>query len=320
MIGSAGTLTGGGGAEALGSGFVIDDQGYVVTNAHVITNDNGAKAKQVFVEFPDGNRLSARITGIDLDSDVGLVKVDPSQLRPAGTKIHTVPFGTTSGIRVGDPVAAIGSPFGEQQSLSTGVVSALNRDIQSLTNFAIANAIQTDAAINHGNSGGPLLDAAGRVIGINSQIRSTGGGGEGVGFAIPVETVKRSVDQLRTKGRVEYAYLGVSTVSLYPQLAQRLGLNVLNGALVDKVVPGGPADKAGLRGARSHITFQGVPHIPVGSDVIVGVDGHELTKADDVSELIGLHHPGETVKLQVIRDHKPLTLDVTLGKRPERGQ
>ena len=306
-------------SEALGSGFVVDDKGYIATNAHVITSDSGSRAKRVFAEFSDGNRLPATIIGTDLDSDVGLVKVDPSQLRGPGAKLDPLPFGSTAKLRVGDPVAAIGSPFGEEQSLSTGVVSALGRDIQSLTNFAIGNAIQTDAAINHGNSGGPLLDGAGKVIGINSQIRSTGGGGEGVGFAIPVETVKHSVAQLRAKGHVDYAYLGVSTVTLYPQLAERLGLKVLAGALVDKVVHGGPADKAGVHGAQSRTTFQGVPGIPVGGDVIVGVDGRKLGGAEDVSDLIGLHSPGDVVKLQVIRNHSSRTLDVTLGKRPSRG-
>jgi S1-C subfamily serine protease len=306
-------------SEALGSGFVVDSDGYIATNAHVITSNSGSNAKQVYADFADGNRLPAKIVGTDPDSDIGLVKADLSKLRGPGADIDPLAFGSTSELRVGDPVIAIGSPFGEQQSLSTGVVSALNRDIESLTNFAIGNAIQTDAAINHGNSGGPLLDRAGKVIGINSQIRSTGGGGEGVGFAIPVETVKRSVAQLRSKGRVDYAYLGISSVTLYPQLAERLGLNVLTGALVDKTVPGGPAAKAGLRGAESHITFQGVPKIPAGGDVIVAVDGKKLSAAQDVSDLIGVHSPGDVVKLQVIRDRRSRSIDVTLGKRPESG-
>jgi S1-C subfamily serine protease len=305
--------------EAVGSGFLVDGQGHIATNAHVITSDSGTKAKEVFAQFADGNRLPAKIVGADPDSDVGLVKVDPSELQPPGTKIAPLPLGSTSRLRVGDPVAAIGSPFGEQQSLSVGVVSALNRDIQSLTNFAIGNAIQTDAAINHGNSGGPLLDSAGQVIGINSQIRSTGGGGEGVGFAIPVETVKRSITQLRDEGHVDYAYVGISTVSLFPQLAKRLGISrAFTGALVDSVRPGGPGDRAGIRGAKDHIGFEGLPGIPVGGDVIVGVDGRKLTEAQDVSDLIANHQPGDTVPLQVIRDNKPVTVKVTLGKRPEQ--
>jgi S1-C subfamily serine protease len=306
-----------GGHEALGSGFVVGADGDIATNAHVVTNDSGAQANQVYVQFADGNKLSARILGTDLDSDVALVKVDPSQLRGPDAKIVALPFGSTSELKVGDPVAAIGSPFGEQQSLSVGVVSALNRDIESLTNFPIGNAIQTDAAINHGNSGGPLLDGSGKVIGINSQIRSTGGGGEGVGFAIPVETVTRAVDQLRLQGHVDYAYLGVSSVSLYPQLAERLGLKQISGALIDGVEPGGPADKAGLHGATSHITFQGVPRTPVGSDLIVSVDGRNLTQAEDITDVIGLHRPGDNVALRIVRDNRERTVNVTLGKRPQ---
>jgi S1-C subfamily serine protease len=303
-------------SEALGSGFVVDDQGYIATNAHVVTSDSGADANDVYVQFSDGNKLSARIIGTDRNSDIALVKVDPSKLRGPDAKLVPLPFGSTEDVRVGDPVAAIGSPFGEEQSLTIGVVSALNRDIESLTRFAIGNAIQTDAAINHGNSGGPLLDGGGRVIGVNAQIRSTGGGGEGVGFAIPVETVKRSITQLRAKGRVDYAYLGISSVTLYPQLAQRLGIKETSGALVDSIADDGPAAKAGIREAEDHITFQGIPRIPVGSDLIVSVDGRELTQAQDLSDVIGVHDPGETVDVVVIRDGKKRTLKVTLARRP----
>jgi S1-C subfamily serine protease len=307
-----------GGSEALGSGFIVDPKGYVATNAHVVTTGSGADAKQVFVQFGDGNRLDAKIVGTDLDSDVALLKIDPSQLRGPNAKVVPLPLGATSELQVGDPVAAIGSPFGEPQSLSVGVVSALNRDIESLTNFAIGNAIQTDAAINHGNSGGPLLDGAGHVVGINSQIRSTSGGGEGVGFAIPAETAKRSIDQLRATGKVAYAYLGVSSVPLYPQLAEHLGLNVIRGALIDQVVKGGPGDQAGLRGAKSHITFQGQPGIPVGGDVIVALDGRDLTRPDDLSDIVAAHRPGDTVSVEIIRDDKRMTVQAKLGKRPEQ--
>jgi S1-C subfamily serine protease len=300
--------------QALGSGFVVDSSGDIATNAHVVTAD----AKQVYVEFADGNRLDARIVGTDPDSDVALVKVNPTQLRGPDAKLVPLPLGSTSGLRVGDPVAAIGSPFGKEQSLSVGVVSALDREIESLTAFTISNAIQTDAAINHGNSGGPLLDASGKVVGINSQISSTSGGGEGVGFAVPVETVKRSIDQLRATGSVSHAYLGVSSVSLYPQLAEHLRLRQLTGALIDRVDPGGPAAKAGLRGAESHIAFQGIPAIPVGSDVIVGVDGRALTAGDDLSDLVGTHEPGDTVKLRIVRDGKQRSVAVKLDKRPEQ--
>ena len=303
-------------SEALGSGFVVDGDGYIVTNAHVVTSDSGKKAAQVYVQFADGNKLAGRIVGTDPDSDVALVKVDPSQLVGKDAKLVPLPFGSTSELRVGDPVAAIGSPFGEQQSLSVGVVSATGRDIESLTRFSIGNAIQTDAAINHGNSGGPLLDGSGKVIGINAQIQSTGGGGEGVGFAIPVETVKRSVDQLRAQGHVDYAYIGISSVTLYPQLAQRLNLGTDTGALIDKVYDG-PAKKAGLHGATDHITFQGQPGVPVGSDVITAVNGRPLSEAQDLSDLISAHRPGDTIKLTIVRGRKTRNVSVTLAKRPE---
>jgi S1-C subfamily serine protease len=305
-------------AKALGSGFVVDAAGYIATNAHVVTTGSGANVSSVYVQFGDGNQLPAKIVGTDLDSDVALLKVDPSQLRGPNAKIVPVPLGATSDLQVGDPVAAIGSPFGEPQSLSVGVVSALNRDIQSLTNFTIGNAVQTDAAINHGNSGGPLLSAGGKVVGINSQIQSTSGGGEGVGFAIPIETAKRSIEQLRATGKVVYAYLGVLSVPLYPQLAGRLRLNVLDGAMIDSVQKGGPAEKAGLRGAKSHITFQGQPGIPVGGDVIIAVDGRPLTRPDDLSDVIATHRPGDTVNLQIVRGGKRVTVPVKLAARPEQ--
>jgi S1-C subfamily serine protease len=303
-------------ATGLGSGFVVDTGGDIATNAHVVTDDTGAPAKAVWIEFGDGNRVDGHIVGIDLNADVALVKIQPGDLRPAGAKLVVVPLGSTTKILVGDPVAAIGSPFGEQQSLSVGVVSALHRSIQSLTGFPIGNAVQTDAAINHGNSGGPLLDAQGQVIGINSQIRSTSGGGEGVGFAIPVETVKRSLAQLRAKGSVEYAYIGVGAIPLWPQLAERLKIPVPRGALVDHVQPGGPADKAGLRGARAHIVFQGQPGIPVGGDTIASVNGVALTPTNDLADVIGNYHPGDTVSVEIVRDGQRQTLSIKLGSRP----
>jgi S1-C subfamily serine protease len=220
---------------------------------------------------------------------------------------------------VGEPVAAIGSPFGERQSLSIGVVSALNRNIESLTDFAIGNAIQTDAAINPGNSGGPLLDARGRVIGINSQIRTTSGGGEGVGFAVPVDTVRRSLRELREEGRVPYGYLGVTTSSLYPQLAERLDLPDDDGAIVIEVQPDSPADEAGIEAGSDTIEFQGQQDIPSDGDVIVAVDGKRLSRLDDLADLIGARDEGETVKLRVLRDGEERTVEVELGRRPESG-
>ena len=188
------------------------------------------------MEFSDGNRVEARIVGVDLNADVALLKVDPS-----GLSLTPLPLGSSARIAVGEPVAAIGSPFGERQSLTIGVISAADRNISSLTRFGIGDAIQTDAAINPGNSGGPLLDAKGEVLGINAQIKTNSGGGEGVGFAIPVDAVRRSLRELRADGKVDYAYLGVTTLSLWPQLAERIHATETDGALVQQVEKGSPA-------------------------------------------------------------------------------
>jgi S1-C subfamily serine protease len=299
-----------------GSGFVIDGEGYIATNAHVVTTDRGdttARADRVYVEFSDGNRVSARIVGHDPNADVALLKVDPEGL--SLTPLH---LGQSESTAVGEPVAAIGSPFGERQSLSIGVVSALDRTIQSLTQFEIGDAIQTDAAINPGNSGGPLLDAQGRVLGINAQIKSQSGGGEGVGFAIPVDAVRRSLRELRAKGRVDYGYLGVESLTLWPQLADRLGLDEDTGALVQRVVGGSPADEAGIEAGEDQITFQGQDDIATGGDLIVGVNGEEFTREHDLADEISDHSAGDRVRLTLLRDGERRTIQVELGRRPAR--
>ena len=303
------------GEAGQGSGFVLDGQGYIATNAHVVTAEDlsGTKrAEEIYVAFLDGNRVSAEVVGTDPNADVALLKVDPE-----GLKLTPLRLGVPETIEVGEPVAAIGSPFGEQQSqsLSVGVVSALDRSIQSLTRFQIGNAIQTDAAINPGNSGGPLIDARGRVIGINAQIRSRSGGGEGVGFAVPVDAVRRSLHELRRHGRVDYGYLGVGSQVLYPQLADRLDLGVGAGALVQDVEDGSPAEDAGIQAGDDQLTFQGRP-VPTGGDVIVAVDGRPLTLHSDLADVISSMGAGENVRLQLLRDGKRRTVEVTLGRRP----
>ena len=302
-----------GGEGGQGSGFVLDDEGYIVTNAHVVTqeDDNSARAERVFVQFPDGNRVPAEIVGHDPNADVALLKVEPS-----GLELTPLQLGRSSGLQVGEPVAAIGSPFGEEQSLSVGVVSALDRNIQSLTRFGIGDAIQTDAAINPGNSGGPLLDAHGRVIGINAQIKSQSGSGEGVGFAVPVDAVRRSLAELREDGRVEYGYLGVQSLILCPQLARRLGIDADAGALVQGVEPDSPAEDEGLDPGDDTIDFQGQPDIPSDGDVIVAVDGDPLTRTQDLSDVIGGHQEGDKVVLTVVRDGERRRVSITLGRRP----
>jgi S1-C subfamily serine protease len=196
------------------------------------------------------------------------------------------------------------------------VISALDRTIKSLTRFEIGDAIQTDAAINPGNSGGPLLDARGRVIGINAQIKSQSGGGEGVGFAVPVDTVRRSLRELRANGRVDYGYLGVETLTIWPQLAQRLGLHVNTGALVQDVVDGSPAEKADIKAGDDTISFQGQTDITVGGDLVVGVGGRPLTREHDLADEIGAHGAGERVRLTLYRDGERRNVDVVLGRRP----
>jgi S1-C subfamily serine protease len=315
--GGVSDLLGGGGSAGQGSGFVVDKEGDIVTNAHVVTSGghlNGGgtpqEAKQVFVEFGDRNRVPAEIKGFDADADVALIKVDPD-----GLDLEPVTLSARSSFTVGEPVAAIGSPFGEDQSLSVGVISATNRTVEGLTNFGIDNAIQTDASINPGNSGGPLLDSKGEVIGINEQIASSSGSNSGVGFAIPVTSVRYSLDQLKADGKVDYAYLGVTSESLYPQLADHLGLDTKSGALITDVVNGSPADDAGLKGATGEDTFQ-LQRIKTGGDVVIAVDGRPVFENNDLSKLVAAHKPGDTVTLDILRDGHHANVDVTLGSRP----
>jgi S1-C subfamily serine protease len=305
------------GKAAEGSGFVLDTDGRIVTNAHVVTDGEGGnrtEAKAVFVEFPDRNVVPAKIVGFDPFADVALLEV-----KPDGLDLHPLDLGDDRDLVVGQPVAAIGSPFGEQQSLSVGIVSATGRSVESLTQFQIANAIQTDASINPGNSGGPLLDAGARVIGINQQIETSSGANDGVGFAVPISAVKNSLEQLEQDGSAEYAYIGISSQPLYPQLARKLGIDADHGALLAEVVPGGPADEAGLEGGDEKLRFQGIPY-EVGGDTILAVDGHEVSQPDDLARLIAFSRPGTKVTLTVLRDGgEREQVEVTLGKRPVGG-
>ena len=304
---------GGGGQSGLGSGFVVSGQGEIATNAHVVTSGEGGsirKADEVYVRFNDDNQVPAKIIGFDPFSDVALLKVDP-----AGLTLRPLPLGSASDLTVGAPVAAIGSPFGEDQSLSVGVISALDRSIESLTGFSTVGAIQTDAAINHGNSGGPLLDARGRVLGINAQIQTSTGDGTGVGFAVSVDTVKRSLSQLRRDGKVRYSYLGVTTSPVFPQLAQHFGLKVDHGAWVQDVAPDGPSDRAGLKPGDRRERFQNSGYV-AGGDVITAVGGHPVREEDDVAQALVRLAPGTTVEIQVMRGDQRKTLRVKLGERP----
>jgi S1-C subfamily serine protease len=300
-----------------GSGFVVDAQGRVLTNAHVITNvadgvSDVRGADRVFVEFADGERAPARVIGWDLFNDTGVIEIGDTDhpLRP-------VPLGDSDAVRVGHPVAAIGSPFGKQNSLAVGVVSATGRTIDSLTSgFAISDAIQIDAPINRGNSGGPLFDARGRVIGINAQIQSSSGTAEGVGFAIPINSARRSLEQLLATGSVAYAYVGITTQDVTPGVARALGLPADRGALVAAVEPGTPAERAGLRGGRDRRAVNGLD-LTVGGDLIVAIDGRPVRSSDDVGRIVARSLlPGETVPFTVVRDGARRTIRVTLAERP----
>jgi S1-C subfamily serine protease len=310
-----------GGTAGQGSGFVVSRDGVVLTNAHVVTTagQGGAtvRARAVYVQFADGDRVPARIVGTDLFDDVGVVRVDP-QLHA----VRPVPLGRSSSVVVGQPVAAIGSPFGNTDSLTVGVVSAVRRSIPSLTTrYDLIDAIQTDAPINHGNSGGPLFDARGRVIGINAQIRSTGSGSafDGVGFAVPIDSARRSLDQILQGGAVRYAYLGIETDDLTPAVAHRFGYAAPRGALVVRVVPGTGAAAAGLRAGGRLESFRGLG-VHVGGDAIVAIDGIAVRSAQDVVRIVATRLvPGERARFSLVRGRVRRDVSVTLGVRPPAG-
>ena len=302
--------------EAQGSGFVVSPAGYILTSAHVVTDavesTHPTNAHDVYVGFKDQDRIKATIVGWDGYDDVALLKVDP-----AAHRLAPVPLGDSSRVSAGDPVAAMGSPFGNEDSIAVGVVSAIRRSISSLTSsYKVVDAIQTDAPITHGNSGGPLFDARGRVIGINAQIKSDTGGSEGVGFAVPINAARRSMAQLAATGRVVYAYLGVTTEDLTPTLARHLGYVVSRGAMIGEVRDGSPAKRAGLRGGSDEETFNG-QHVTTGGDVIVAVDGRPVGSADEIVREVSSRLPGETIRLTVVRGDTRKTVTAKLGARPD---
>jgi 2-alkenal reductase len=302
-----------------GSGFVVSADGTILTNAHVVTTagegqlGSADEARQVFVQFGDGDRVPATIVGFDLYDDTAVIKVDPKSHRLA-----PVPLGNSDQVVVGEPVAAIGSPFGNVDSLSVGVVSAIRRSIPSLTTrFNLVDAIQTDASINHGNSGGPLFDARGRVIGIDAQIRSSGtnSGFEGVGFAVPINSARRSMQELLKVGKVSYAYVGIRTEDLTPSLAKKFGYPVSQGALVDTVSPNSPASHAGLVPGSHDVVYNGID-VRVGGDAIVSIDGVPVRSGEDVVRIVAERLvPGQTTPFVVVRGHTRRTVEVTLSSR-----
>jgi S1-C subfamily serine protease len=296
---------------ATGSGFVINSDGTILTNYHVVEN-----AVKVTVSFEHGKTVEAKVIGKDPSNDLAVLRI-PTE----GLTMHVLTLGDSSKAQVGDPVLAIGNPFGLDRTLTTGVISALQREITAPNGFTINNVLQTDAPINPGNSGGPLLNEAGEVIGINSQIE-TGGSGDGsvgIGFAVPIDTAKSELSQLEKGGTVRAAYLGVSTLTIDGSLSA-LNLPVKQGALVETVEGGTPAAKAGIRGGNLEVQTSG-GKVAVGGDIIVAVDGKTIANAEDLTTVIGSKKPGDTISVEVLRatgkgsyEHK--TLQVTLAARP----
>jgi S1-C subfamily serine protease len=291
--------------RALGSGFVIDAIGHIITNYHVI---EGADA--VAVNFSDKDEVKARIVGSDPSTDLAVLKVDA----PADALVP-LPLGDSDRVSVGDLAIAIGNPFGLDRTVTAGIVSAVQRYIQAPNGYTIDHVIQTDAALNHGNSGGPLLDGRSRVIGVNAQIASESGGNEGVGYAIPSNTVRKVADALIADGRVEHPYLGVEMAAVDEAIARVAKLPVDRGVLIQRVRPGGPAQKAGLRGGGRTVVVGGQTYA-LGGDVVTRVDGQTVEDPDELASIISSKRPGDRVPLEVRRGAKTLTIVVTLGTRP----
>jgi S1-C subfamily serine protease len=293
--------------EATGSGFVIDKTGTILTNAHVV---NGAT--KVSVQFANKQSLNAKVLGKDESTDLALLKVDPD-----GLQLTPLTLGSSNGVQVGDPAIAIGNPFGLERTLTTGVISAVQRTIQAPNNFEIDDVLQTDAPINPGNSGGPLIDATGKVIGINSQIATGGSGSQGsvgIGFAVPIDTAKKIIPDLKQSGRVDRGYLGIESTTVDKSLKD-LNLPVDHGALVQSVAPGGPADKAGIRAGDLSATLDNHA-IQLGGDIITKVAGKEIRTSNDLQAAVVDRKAGDKVKITLVRAGKPKTVEVTLGERP----
>jgi S1-C subfamily serine protease len=292
---------------AIGSGFVIDKSGHIVTNDHVV-----AGASSVRVSFSDNESMKARVVGTDSATDVAVLKVDaPSRA------LHPIPLGNSDDVQVGDEVIAIGNPLGYDRSVSAGIVSAVGRSIQAPNQIStIGHAIQTDAALNHGNSGGPLLNADGQVIGVNAQIApSASGENIGIGFAIPINTVRDVAAALIKHGKVEHSFLGIEVKQIDPSIARIFHLPVQHGLMVAHVVPGSGAAKAGLRGGTSSVTVDGETW-RAGGDIVVKADGQPVASIDRLRDLIAEKKPGDSVKLELYRGSQQLTINVKLGRQP----
>jgi S1-C subfamily serine protease len=297
--------------KALGSGFVMDKAGHIVTNYHVVAN-----ARSVEVSFSNSDNLKARVVGSDPSTDIAVLQVDARS-----RALTPLAFGNSDGVRVGDSVVAIGNPLGYDRSVTAGIVSAVQRAISAPNQFPIDHVIQTDAPINHGNSGGPLINSRGQVIGVNAQI-ATGSGNDGnigIGFAIPVNTVRTVVAQLIKKGRVEHAFLGITAKPVTSEIARLFRLPTSHGLLVISVEPRSGAAAAGLRAGSDTAVVSGESW-PVGGDLIVAADGSPLSSIDHLRDVIATKKPGQSVALEVYRTNEKITLDVKLGRQPSSPQ
>ncbi|MGD8491938.1 MAG: trypsin-like peptidase domain-containing protein, partial [Anaerolineae bacterium] len=290
-----------------GSGFVIDSNGHIVTNNHVVED-----AEMILVRFADETVVEAELVGADVDSDLAVIRVDvPDDF------LKEVRLGDSSALRVGQRAIAVGSPFGFEQTMTTGIVSALDRVVRQESGYSLLQLIQTDAAINPGSSGGPLLNAQGEVIGVNTLIFSSSGSSAGVGFAVPVNTVKRVVPSLISTGNYADPWLGIRGLSLNPMIAEALDLPVDQGILLQRVATQGPADQAGLRGNDRRVEFEGM-RLPTGGDILVAINGVEIRDTDDLDVLLAEYSVGQTVTLDVFRGEEKLRVDVILEERPAR--
>jgi S1-C subfamily serine protease len=293
--------------QGSGSGSIIDTKGHILTNHHVV-----ADAQKLEVTLGDGSKWPATLVGSDPDNDLAVIKIEAPR-----DKLKVISMGDSRNLKIGQKVLAIGNPFGLQRTLTTGIISSLGRTIRSGAGTLIEDVIQTDAAINPGNSGGPLLNSDGEIIGINSAIISPSGGNVGIGFAIPVNTAKRVVPELLTKGYVTYPWIGATIQSLIPEIAKYRKLKIERGAMIAEVVKGGPADKAGLKGGNQRVQV-GNMIVLVGGDIVVKADQHDVKTNDELIRYIREKKPGDTILLKVFRKDALVDVKVTLGERPRR--
>lgn len=299
-------------AQGSGSGSILDKQGHILTNYHVVKGESNVYADELEVMLANNNKYKAKVIDADRDNDLALIKIDAPR-----ENLTPIPLGESKGLRVGQKVLAIGNPFGLDRTLTTGIVSGLARPIHSeMTGKLIEGVIQTDAAINPGNSGGPLLDSRGQMIGINTLIYSPSGGSVGIGFAVPVDTAKRTIADILQYGRVRKADLGVGTVQLNAQLAEALELPVNEGLMVIELTTGASGDKAGIKGPTEGIRV-GRRILPIGGDIIIGIDGQKIASRDDMDRALNNKNVGDTVQVEVMRGKKRTSITVKLAELPQ---